>query len=421
MKKEKRLLYISNRVFWPPMGGHEVELYHYCQGLHDKYGYLVDVYIFDTEEKINGMAKPEFLNEVMFACPIYGLTKISNIICKSLLSNEKWPLQNSLYFSRENKKKIRCIVEKNQYDVVIVDMIRLATYYGSLYGFNCKKILNIDDTLSKRYKRQLKAMTSKTDIAGQYYSKLPKLVRSMLGSSIIKKIILKMEIPRMERAEKRFSELYDHVIFVSPIETAEFNKKYKTSKAVTISLGVDYPYFSEPISVNKEPGKVVYVGNMVTSANADSVRFIVNEVLSKCKNVKRAVFIGDCPESLFREFDTNKIVHFSGKVSDLREEVKKGMVFLAPIAYGTGIKTKILEAMAMEMPVVTNSVGAEGIPGVNGKHWCVSDNPIEIASYVDSLLESQEKCDEVGKAAKQFVGEYFQWDIVLSQFGKLGL
>ena len=47
-------------------------------------------------------------------------------------------------------------------------------------------------------------------------------------ASDIKKIILKMEIPRMERAEKKFSELYDHVIFVSPIETAEFNKKYKT-------------------------------------------------------------------------------------------------------------------------------------------------------------------------------------------------
>ena len=78
---------------------------------------------------------------------------------------------------------------------------------------------------------------------------------------------------------------------------------------------------------------------------------------------------------MFREFDTNKIVHFSGKVSDLRGEVKKGMVFLAPIAYGTGIKTKILEAMAMEMPVVTNSVGAEGIPGVNGKHWCASEQP----------------------------------------------
>ena len=47
----KKLLYISNRIFWPPMGGHEVEMFHYCRGLHESCGYDIDVYVFDDIAK----------------------------------------------------------------------------------------------------------------------------------------------------------------------------------------------------------------------------------------------------------------------------------------------------------------------------------------------------------------------------------
>lgn len=419
--KQKRLLYISTRVFWPPMGGHEVEMYHYCRGLHEKFGYMIDVYAFDAADKVKNIVQPEFLNKVYLAEDIGTTTKIKNIVFKSFLSGKRWPLQNSLYYSKANIERIEKLIGKENYDVVIVDMIRLATYYDALKSFDCKKILDIDDTLSKRYKRQLKKVTRKTDIAGQYHNKLPSVIRKLLGSAFFKKMVLKIEIPRIEKAENYYSELFDKVIFVSPIETDEFNKKYHTDKAVTVSLGVDYSYFSEDIPVEKVPGRVTFVGNMATPANADSVRFIIDEVIPKSKKIKEALFIGNCPESLLKEYESNQDVKFTGKVKDLRAEVKSGIVFLTPIAYGTGIKTKILEAMAMEMPVVTNTIGAEGISGVNGEHWYVSDEPDELAKYVDHLMESPSECEFIGKTSKQFVKEFFQWDIIFEQFNKLDL
>lgn len=107
MSSEKRLLYISNRIFWPPMGGHEAETYHYCRGLHEKYGYLIDVYAFDSEDKLKSVRKPEFLREVFLAKPIKKITKINNLVFKSFLSEKKWPLQNALYYSKENANLIR--------------------------------------------------------------------------------------------------------------------------------------------------------------------------------------------------------------------------------------------------------------------------------------------------------------------------
>ena len=85
--KEKKLLYISNRVFWPPMGGHEVEMFHYCRGLHEKYGYTVDVYAFDSVDKLDGVMQPYFLNNVYLAKKIGKLTKAWNIVSKSLFSS----------------------------------------------------------------------------------------------------------------------------------------------------------------------------------------------------------------------------------------------------------------------------------------------------------------------------------------------
>lgn len=101
--------------------------------------------------------------------------------------------------------------------------------------------------------------------------------------------------------------------------------------------------------------------------------------------------------------------------------VPSGMVFLTPIAYGTGIKTKILEAMAMKMPVVTNSIGAEGIHARNNEHWYVSDNYDELARKIDELLLNEDLRKKMGENSQKFVKDFFQWDIVFEQFKKLNL
>lgn len=107
MNKKKKLLYISNRIFWPPMGGHEVETFHYCRGLHEKFEYEIDVFVFDDIEKDKITTKPSFLNDIYFADKISFATKVWNVIRKSFLSKQKWPIQNSLYYS----KKIQIILQ----------------------------------------------------------------------------------------------------------------------------------------------------------------------------------------------------------------------------------------------------------------------------------------------------------------------
>lgn len=417
---EKKLLYICNRVFWPPMGGHETEIYHYCRGLHDVYGYIIDVYIFEENNKIDYKNKPIFINKVYTSENISYFEKIKNLVRRSQFGRNAWPIQCALYYSKENEDKIRSIT-KEKYDVIFVDMIRLAPYYYSLSDSAAKKILDIDDTLSKRYKRQLTSLDEKTKIAGQYNDRLPGFIQKLISSSFVKKLILKYEIPRMERAEELYASLYDNVVFVSSIETDEFNAKYPGNKAVTMAMGVDYRYFSECKNINQEEGTASFVGNMKTAANIDSVRLIIHDIIPHCKHLKKVYFIGIVTDELRKEFENNSHVCFTGKVDDLRDQVKKTQLFLSPLAYGTGIKTKILEAMAMGMPVVTNSVGAEGIDAKSDVHWLVSDEKRKIAEYVDCLIMDENKRKEIGKNAQELIEEQFQWEYIFNGFSNLGI
>ena len=415
----KKLLYISNRVFWPPMGGHEVEMYHYCRGLCNR-GFTVDAFVFDDETNVDISKKPDFINDVHLSAPISKATKIRNIMSKSLFRKKAWPIQCSLYYSKENFDKIKAIASQG-YDAVIVDMIRLAPYYSAFDNLDGKKILDIDDTLSKRYKRQLVALDEKTVIAGQYNDRLPSFLQKILSSKFVKSAVLKFEIPRMERAEELYSQLYDNVVFVSSIETEEFNKSHAGNKAVTVAMGVDYTYFSEPKEIEKEFGTASFVGNMKTAANVDSVRMIIDKVLPHSKKLQKIYFIGGCPESLIAEYKNNPRVEFTGRVEDLREYVKKTHLFLSPLSYGTGIKTKILEAMAMGVPVITNSIGAEGIGAINHEHWLASDDVEQIGEYIDFLLDQPEEENRIGRNAQALVKDKFQWEYIFEQFSRLGL
>jgi glycosyltransferase involved in cell wall biosynthesis len=131
--------------------------------------------------------------------------------------------------------------------------------------------------------------------------------------------------------------------------------------------------------------------------------------------------VGSCPKSITGKYSGKANVKFTGFVNDLQSEVTSTAVFLSPIAYGSGIKTKILEAMAMKMPVVTNSVGAESISAENGKHFFIYDDYAEIAKCVDYLLDNPEDAIGVAENGCQLVTERYNWQTIWKKFKEMGL
>lgn len=416
----KKLLFVTTRLFWPTDSGRKTSLYFYCKGLHEVYGYDIYLYSFLESGQLKDIIpnKPDFIKEVKLAAPISKEKKIGNLFGKSLFCG--WPFQNAIYYSGKNKKELKNYCAQLNPDVIIVDMIRLAPYLKAFQNCVCTKILDLDDMLSKRYARQAAGKNGKGSLLGANAQSASKTSNKVINQPFLKRAVLKSESKRTRKAELKYSRLYDHVIFVSDRETKELNERLNQKKAATVALGIDYGYFGEYPPVPKEKGALAFLGNMKVSANVDSLNMIVAEVLPKLQKDIKLYVIGTCSEEVKKQFSDPRLI-FCGMVEDVRPVLGKCEVFLSPIAYGTGIKTKILEAMASGVPVVTNSVGIEGIAGNSGEHYLVSDDAATLAGYVDELLSNKEKAQRLASNGKLLAKEQYDWKNIYDSFSEVGI
>ena len=167
--KRKKLLFVTTRLFWPTDEGHKVLLYNYCKGLYEHYNYDIYLYSFLEEgQDPNDGTKPDFIKKIYTARQPNIGRKVGNVLHYSLLSQERWSFQSSMFYSKFNIRMIQKLIEKIKPDSIIVDMIRLSPYYTAIKTFEGPKILFMEDALSKRYIRQIKAASTESGIAGRF-------------------------------------------------------------------------------------------------------------------------------------------------------------------------------------------------------------------------------------------------------------
>lgn len=398
-----------------------MSLNYYCKGLHQRFGYDIYLYSFpESGQNFDGKL-PEYIKDVRIAEKISFCQQIINVIYYSL-GKKKWPFQCSFFYSAKNASAISDYCEEIKPDVIFTEMIRTAIYINVFRDRAAIKIANLDDLLSKRYIRQSSSEFFNANVAGAFASKLPSFLNSLMQFKWLKKSLLHFESERCAKWEQEFYKEYNYVMFTSPIETNEMNKLMGESKAITLSVGIDYELFSRPIEeLKKEKNAFAYVGNFKVAANCDTLKMICEDILPILKHDYRFYVIGLCPKVIIDRYSANPNIIFSGRVEDLAIAVRKAEVFFSPIAYGTGIKTKIVEAMAMGMPVITNEIGAEGIAAENGEHLIVTNNPNDLAFQLERLLDNYEVRNKVGHNAQKFANEHFRWDVVYKAFDLAGL
>jgi len=258
-------------------------------------------------------------------------------------------------------------------------------------------------------------------IAGHYAGGMSALSRRLFHKGPLAGLILRAEQRRLAIAEQRFAEKADGVILVSSRETAHLNALLGEEKAVCIPTGVDTAHFAPALQAEKRPATFGFVGNLFAEANRASLSFIVKEVLPRLERDFRFEVAGPCPDELKRELADVKGLCLLGEVDSLLPVVGGWQFTLCPIAFGTGIKTKILEAMAMGRAVITNDVGAEGIGAESGKELLLANDAVSLAMLTDRLLKSPEECVTVGEAGRRFVSRHFEWNQIFKEFSRLGL
>lgn len=418
MSREKRLLLIATRQFWPIINGRSYTLFHYCRILHDRYGYEVNVACFADKSTRKEVEKPYFIKDAIYADIPELRHSWKTILIQSLVMR-KWPIQASMMYGRDIQNMLHLYAEKIQPDVILIDMIRLLPYLDGLMYFPAKRIFLEDDMLEKRYERQLRSEGGES-LAGNYAVNMTSFENKIVNLKWVRSLILRTEIHLLNNFEKHGLELCDHICFVSPIETDEYNTRFQTSKGVTLIVGTEKINPDAIKGIEKEPFSMSMVGDFRNSANLASIKWIAQAILPLLPDKVRLYIIGQIPDQLQTLSYSNQIKAL-GYVDDLYRTVLSTEVYFAPLAFGSGIKTKIIEAMAMGMPVVTNSIGAEGLIVQSGKELFIADQPQELANITIQLLNNPELRKEVGLRGQRYVRENHDWEKVCSAFDKMNL
>ena len=415
--QRKKLLFLSTRQFWPTSSGKDITLYHDCRGLYERCGYEIHLLCFADKTTDKQRKPPDFIHSVVYldVPPVWKTAR--NIVVKSLLGG--WPIQNSMFYSRQIKDQFWAYYRKLDPSAVVIDMVRLAPYGEMLREESVNKILIEDDLLAKRYRRQI-ASTGSGSIAGYMAPSLPGIVNKLTSIGALRNIILRGEIKRLERYEQKCTEIFDHITFISQIEADEFNRLYSTNKAIRLTLGADIEYCNGGVPEEHRERSMSIVGNFYTPANIASLEWINAEIMPKLPKDVILYVVGKYPEEMVNKIDKTRI-SMLGYVDDIRSIVKSTEVYLSPIVFGTGIKTKIVEAMAMGLPVVTNKIGAEGLDVHNGEELFIADDPEDIVEAVLRLFGNASLRAGVGNRGRTFVQENHNWSVIFGTFGKMGL
>lgn len=180
--------------------------------------------------------------------------------------------------------------------------------------------------------------------------------------------------------------------------------------AHVIPNGVDLAYWHRRSDVLG--GAVVFCGNLAYGPNADAARVLVGEVMPLVwaeRPETEVVLIGTgASPALVRALDRRRVT-FTGAVPDVRPHLERGAVFAAPLRVAAGIQNKLLEALAMELPVVTTTVAAAGLCiGASPPPVAVADAPAAQAAAI--VRQLQFAGGRPGRTEREWVTARFNWE-----------
>ena len=228
--------------------------------------------------------------------------------------------------------------------------------------------------------------------------------------------------------EKKAYKYADLILTVSE-KDRDFLVKHGVylSKTIVIPNGVDTKAFmpstnTKKIACNSEGFfRVVFVGNMEYLPNQEAANIVISsiapKVLSSISNVK-FFMVGRAPQK-FCANSVNSDVIFTGLVENVVEFLEASDVAIAPLIHGSGTRLKILEYFSCGLPVVSTSIGAEGLDVIDRVNIVVEDNMDKFAMSIIDLLKNSDLCTRLRKAARDLAVTKYDWRIITKKLDSI--
>ncbi len=315
------------------------------------------------------------------------------------------PFKFRKYYSEQAVRQLSDILADGQFDVVLLDHLHLAPllldtrsivdWEGIGFPLKVLRTQNVESTIVIKYAQR----TTNAMVAA-------------FG---------KKEAHKMKEYESNVLSEFDLVAAISPVDVATYGKMCKRrANIVSITAGVDIEHL-EPSGAPPQAGEVVFVGSFDWQPNVDGAIWLINKVwprvLEKYPDAHLSL-VGRNPREPVKEL-ASETVEVTGQVESVEEYVSRATCSVVPLWIGSGMRLKILEAFALGRPVVSTSLGAEGIEVIDGEHIIIRDDADQFADAVVKLLTDEQKCDELSRNARALAEKNYSWPNVAGKFSEV--
>ncbi|MCL4399800.1 glycosyltransferase family 4 protein [Patescibacteria group bacterium] len=381
-KNKKKILIFLTRVPYPPVDGTRFKIFNnVIQGL--KPDFDLEFCIVTDDKVVDSQIEYLENNFGKLHLFLYPRWRFYWNAIKFILSS--LPMQAGYYYFREVNKWF--IKNEKYYDGIYIHTLRLARYVEKAVAVvNNKILLDFNDAISLNYKEGKKF------------------------ASLFWRLVYSLEEGKIRRYETRLLGEFKYFNVASGRDRNYLLNNYSKSGFndgfvfENIKHGVDSNVFR--YSWNKRKDSLVFMGNLKYPPNRDAVDNFLGKLWPDIRREMpqlKFIVIGRKDGLNFVEREG---VEFTGFVDDPYKIISESGVFVAPLRFGAGTPTKILEAMAIGIPVITTPLGVLGIDGVkNDKEIIVKtlDDVGLWASVIKSLLENKKLAEEIGDNGKKFV------------------
>jgi sugar transferase (PEP-CTERM/EpsH1 system associated) len=275
---------------------------------------------------------------------------------------------------------------RERVDLVYVDILPMTQYADRSFGVPA--IVDLHDSLTLLGRRTVGA-----------------------ARGLRERALARLGLLSMQRLERRLARTFDLAITNSVVDERVLREVCAGLRTLTIPNGVDMEYF-RPDDTPEEGERIVFTGVMDYAPNEDAALHFAREIFPMVKAKRpRAEFwiVGSGPSAAVQALAGTGGIHVTGKVEDIRPYVRGAAVFVSPLRVGSGVKNKVLAAMAMGKAVVATPLSADGLDVADGREVALAQDPRAFADRVASLLADEAERRRLGENALACVRAKYSW------------
>ena len=372
---KKKILIITPDIPSLNGKGYQKDTYYKVKAYKDN-GYDVCIISYSLKiKKIDEITIQEFRKNgiTIYYSQISKIVAMYNLFVGLFFSNK--PLQTLIYKSNLQKNNIKNILKSFNPDLIHIVTIRMT---NEIEIYEKPIIIDFVDSMFLNFKERLKT------------------------SNCFLNILIKIELKRLGKYEKRVADLSKFSLVVSNKDLENINSK----NIFILPIGINLDFVKNLKNVNKT-NRVIFTGNMSYFPNVEAVEWFIkncwNKIRNKINNCELYV-VGRNPSTKILKLSStkNKII-ITGEVKSIFNYIKNSTLAIAPMQSGSGMQNKIIEAMACQIPVVTTRIGLGDIKAVNKKNIIVADKPDIYAKQIINLIQNKSERIKIGLNGKKFV------------------